>query len=87
MSLQAPWFLLALLAVIRGWSRDDLARHLHESVRLPFRALTPSDDHGEGSNLRFSRSAPAPETFVSKFPSPEEIHIMVAGGTAGRFCR
>ena len=68
-----------------GWSREDLARHLHESVRLPFRALTPSDDHGEGSNLRFSRSAPAPDTLVSKFPSLDEIHIMVAGGTAGRF--
>jgi hypothetical protein len=68
-----------------GWSREDVARHLHETVRLPFRALMPSDDHGEGSNLRFSRSAPPPETLVSKFPSLDEIHIMVAGGTAGRF--
>jgi hypothetical protein len=68
-----------------GWSRDDLARHLHETVRLPFGALMPSDDHGEGSNLRFSRSAPTPDTPVSKFPSADELHIMVAGGTAGRF--
>jgi len=22
---------------------------------------------------------------IAKFPSPEEIHIVVAGGTAGRF--
>ena len=68
-----------------GWSREDVARHLHEAVRLPFAALTPSDDHGEGSNLRFSRNAPSPATLVSKFPSVDEIHIMVSGGTAGRF--
>jgi hypothetical protein len=68
-----------------SWTRDDLARHLHETVRVPFHTLAPSDDHGEGSNLRFSRAAPPPDTLVSKFPSVDEIHIMVAGGTAGRF--
>ena len=45
----------------------------------------PSDDHGEGTNLRFSKSAPARGALVAKFPSIEEIHIVVAGGTAGRF--
>ena len=34
---------------------------------------------------RVHELAPSPETLVSKFPSLEEIHIMVAGGTAGRF--
>jgi hypothetical protein len=68
-----------------GWSRDALARHLHETVRLPYGALLPGPAHGEGTNLRYSKSPPAPDTLVPKFPSPEEIHILVAGGNAGRF--
>jgi len=70
-----------------GWSSDDLRRHLYETVRQPYRALLPDDNHGEGTNLRFGAtgSRPEPETMISKFPSPEEIHVVVAGGTAGRF--
>jgi hypothetical protein len=68
-----------------GWGRDDLARTLYETVRVPYRTLLPSEDHGEGTNLRFGRTPPAPEALVSKFPSIEEIHVVVAGGTAGRF--
>jgi hypothetical protein len=47
----------------------------------------PVEDPGEGTNLRFGAtgSRPEPETMISKFPSPEEIHVVVAGGTAGRF--
>jgi hypothetical protein len=47
--------------------------------------VVPDEDHGEGTNLRFAKAPPAPDTLVPKFPSPEEIHIVVAGGTAGRF--
>lgn len=68
-----------------GWTRAQLARHLWETVRVPFRTLLPDDDHGEGTNLRYGRTPPPPDAMVSKFPSPEEIHIVVAGGTAGRF--
>jgi hypothetical protein len=68
-----------------GWSRDDLARYLHETIRLPYRTLLPGETHGEGTNLRFAATPPAPETLVSKFPSADELHIVVAGGTAGRF--
>ena len=68
-----------------GWSREDLARALYETVRVPYRTLLPSEDHGEGTNLRFGRTAPAPDALISKFPSVEEIHVVVAGGTAGRF--
>ena len=68
-----------------GWTREQLARHLHETVRVPYRSLLPDDDHGEGTNLRYGRTPPAPDAPISKFPSPEEIHIVVAGGTAGRF--
>ncbi|HXH82828.1 MAG TPA: hypothetical protein VNN07_07870 [Candidatus Tectomicrobia bacterium] len=68
-----------------GWSREDLARHLHETIRVPYRTLEPDESHGEGSNLRFARQRPAPDDLVPKFPSPDAIHILVAGGTAGRF--
>jgi hypothetical protein len=47
--------------------------------------VLPDDDHGEGTNLRFARTPPEADALVPKFPSPEEIHIVVAGGTAGRF--
>jgi hypothetical protein len=69
-----------------GWSKDDLKRHLHETVRVPYRTLLPDADNGEGTNLRFTKGQePAPDTLVSKFPSVAELHVVVAGGTAGRF--
>jgi hypothetical protein len=69
-----------------GWSRADLKRHLFETVRVPYRALLPDEDNGEGTNLRFAKDRkPDPEELIPKFPSAEEIHVVVAGGTAGRF--
>jgi hypothetical protein len=68
-----------------GWTKADLRRHLHERIRRPYRELLPADEHGEGTNLRFGRMTPSPDELIPKFPSPEEIHIVVAGGTAGRF--
>ncbi len=68
-----------------GWSREDLARDLHERIRVPYHTLLPDDEHGEGTNLRFAKAPPAPDALIAKFPSVEEIHIVVAGGTAGRF--
>jgi hypothetical protein len=68
-----------------GWQKADLARHLWETVRVPFGTLLPTADHGEGTNLRFSRAPVDADTLVPKFPSPDEIHVVVAGGTAGRF--
>ena len=69
-----------------GWTRTDLARHLFETVRVPYRTLLPDEDHGEGTNLRFSKGTePKPDELIPKFPSVAEIHIVVTGGTAGRF--
>jgi hypothetical protein len=68
-----------------GWSREDLARALFERIRVPYRTVVPDDDHGEGTNLRFGQRPPGPDDLVPKFPSVEEIHILVTGGTAGRF--
>jgi len=69
-----------------SWTRADLIRHLFETVRVPYRTLLPDDDHGEGTNLRFSKGAePKPDELIPKFPSVAEVHVVVAGGTAGRF--
>jgi hypothetical protein len=67
------------------WTREQLARHLYETVRAPYASLLPDEEHGEGTNLRYGKTPPAPGALIAKFPSPEEIHIVVAGGTAGRF--
>ena len=68
-----------------GWSRATLAEHLYRSVRVPYARLLPDEEHGEGTNIRFGRTPPQSADLISKFPSPEEIHVVVAGGTAGRF--
>ena len=69
-----------------GWSRADLTRHLFDTVRVPYRTLLPDADNGEGTNLRFSKvNEPDPDDLIPKFPSVSDIHMVVAGGTAGRF--
>jgi hypothetical protein len=69
-----------------GWSKHDLVRYLFETIRVPYASLQPSEDNGEGTNLRFAKgTAPAPGERIPKFPSPQELHVVVAGGTAGRF--
>jgi hypothetical protein len=69
-----------------GWTKDDLVQHIFETVRMPYARLKPDEDNGEGTNLRFAKGGePAPNQPIPKFPSPEELHVVVAGGTAGRF--
>jgi hypothetical protein len=68
-----------------GWTKADLQRHLHEVIRRPYRELLPDEDHGEGTNLRYGETPTDPAALIPKFPSPHEIHVVVAGGTAGRF--
>jgi hypothetical protein len=68
--------------------RRRAARHL--GARQPnrtCRALLPDASHGEGTNLRYGKEALDREldAMISKFPSTEELHVVVAGGTAGRF--
>ncbi len=69
----------------QGWSKQDIKQFLFDTIRRPYRELMPGPDGAEGTRLRFDTSAHAPDDLVPKFPSPEEIMIMVAGGTAGRF--
>ena len=68
-----------------GWSKADLKRFLVETVRRPYRELLPDEASGEGTNLRFLPDPPAPDELIPKFASVEDLHVVVAGGTAGRF--
>jgi len=67
-----------------GWSKQDLKRHLFETVRRRVRDLEPGPDGAETGRLR-NLGESDPEALVPKFPSVDEIMVVVAGGTAGRF--
>lgn len=67
------------------WSKQDVRRFLHETIRRPARNLAPGPDGAETGRLRDALAGRAPGERISKFPSPEEIVLVVAGGTAGRF--
>ncbi|MBI4588620.1 MAG: hypothetical protein HY725_07255 [Candidatus Rokubacteria bacterium] len=68
-----------------GWSKADLKRFLVETVRRPYRELLPDEASGEGTNLRFASNPPGPDELIPKFASVEDLHVVVAGGRAGRF--
>ncbi len=71
-----------------GWSKDDVRRFLWERLRRPVRELLPGRDGGEGLPAHVLARYPHPETeatLVPKFREPDNIKIVVAGGSAGRF--
>lgn len=74
-----------------GWSKDDLRQFLFENIRRPLRELRPGVNGGEGAGVSMLRTPkkhrdpPTDETLFPKFPKAENIVIIVAGGTAGRF--
>jgi hypothetical protein len=71
-----------------GWSKADIRRFLHDRLRWPVRELVPGRNGGEGLPEHVLAKFPDPlreETPVTKFRSAENIKIVVAGGTAGRF--
>ena len=67
-----------------GWSKQDVKRHLFETIRRRARELEPGPDGAESGRLK-NAAGSDPDALVPKFPSVEEIAIVVAGGTAGRF--
>jgi len=67
------------------WSKRDLRQFLHDTIRRPARDLAPGPDGAETSRLKDLLDGRTGDEPVPKFPSPEEIVVVVAGGTAGRF--
>jgi hypothetical protein len=71
-----------------GWDRARVRASLWERLRKPVRELVPGVDGGEGLPAhvlaKFSDPGTDP-TLIAKFREPENLKLMVAGGTAGRF--
>src|SRR5499425_844567 len=67
------------------WSKRDLRQFLYETIRRPARDLAPGPDGAETGRLKDLLDGRSGDERVPKFPSPEEIVVVVAGGTAGRF--
>jgi hypothetical protein len=67
------------------WSKADVKRHLYETVRRRAGELAPGPDGAESSRLKDTATSRSPDELIPKFPSPGEIMLVVAGGTAGRF--
>jgi len=71
-----------------GWSKADVRRFLWERLQRRVRELIPGRDGGEGLPEHVLRKFAQPETdetLVPKFRSPDNLKLVVAGGTAGRF--
>jgi len=68
-----------------GWSKARLRAFLYETVRRPAGELVPGPDGAETGRLKDLLAGRTPAERIPKFPSPEEIVVVVAGGTAGRF--
>jgi len=68
-----------------GWSKRDLRQFLYDTVRRPAGELRPGPDGAETSRLEDLLAGRPPDERIPKFPSLDEILVVVAGGTAGRF--
>src|SRR5437899_12141241 len=71
-----------------GWKKADVRRWLFARLQRPVCELLPGRDGGEGLPEHVLRKFTDPAhdpTPIPKFRSPDNIKIVVAGGTAGRF--
>src|SRR5712692_8684999 len=71
-----------------GWKKAEVRRWLFARLQRPVRELLPGRDGGEGlpEHVLAKFAHPAGErAMIPKFRSPENIKLVVAGGTAGRF--
>jgi hypothetical protein len=71
-----------------GWAKDAIRRWLWARLRRPVRELVPGRGGGEGLPAHVLARFADPdteETLIAKFRSPDNLRIVVAGGTAGRF--
>jgi len=71
-----------------GWSKADVRRFLWERLRWPVSELVPGRDGGDGLPEHVLRKYADPAhdaTLIPKFRAPDNIKLLVAGGTAGRF--
>jgi thiol-disulfide isomerase/thioredoxin len=69
-----------------GFSKRQVREFLFENTGVPVRAYD-EDDGGEGTQMRgsYAEVMIGGERCYRKFRAPESIHVVVAGGTAGKF--
>ncbi len=73
------------------WSKDDLRGRIQEITSRPVRELLPTEDYGglgampEQVALAHGRTQEQLNRLMPKFKSPKNIHIIVAGGPAGKW--
>jgi hypothetical protein len=69
-----------------GWSKEQLRQFLFDHTGIPVRAYQDHDG-GEGTQqaATYVEVAIDGEPCYRKFSSPSAIHLVVAGGTAGKF--
>ncbi len=71
-----------------GWQKGDVRRWLWERLKRPVSDLVPGSNGGEGlpEHVLAKFENPATDgTLIPKFRAPDNIKLVVAGGTAGRF--
>ncbi|HEX7289283.1 MAG TPA: TlpA disulfide reductase family protein [Candidatus Angelobacter sp.] len=69
-----------------GFSKQQVRQFLFENTGVPLRCYS-EPDNGEGTQLvsQYREITVQGERCYQKFASPEQIHIFVSGGTAGKF--
>ncbi len=73
------------------WTKDDLRKRIQEITSRPVRELLPTADYGglgampEQVALAHGRTQEQLNRLMPKFKSPKNIHIIVAGGPAGKW--
>ena len=69
-----------------GFTKGDVRDFLFENTCIPASLFEP-EDTGEGTQMTgmYERLSLRGETHYRKFARPEQIRIIVAGGTAGKF--
>ncbi|MEW6268801.1 MAG: redoxin domain-containing protein [Thermodesulfobacteriota bacterium] len=68
-----------------GWSKDDLRRHIQEVTTKPLAELLADDECREGLPAALAKGADPATVRLAKFRKPDAIHVVVAGGPAGKF--
>jgi hypothetical protein len=68
-----------------GWTKDQIRQRIQEVTARPLRDLIPSEDIGAGMPAPPGLSEVGLHRLVPKFLAPSNIHIVVAGGEAGKF--
>jgi hypothetical protein len=73
------------------WTKDDVRKRIQEITSRPLRELLPTEDYGglgampDQLALVNRRTEAELNRLIPKFRKPENIHIIVAGGPAGKW--